>query len=107
MYLHTHRDLKKIASCRVKPFELMERTDESVLVSKEVMLKDGLEEVENLLTDLKNDEVGASYLKTAHSVSFSEMCTFTVELLASEHWRPEVKVAKRAGTFKIMRPSLK
>ena len=24
VYLHTHRDLKKSAACRVKPFELME-----------------------------------------------------------------------------------
>ena len=89
----------------------MERNDESVLELKEVMLEAGLEDIEKkllfttssgkassvkLLTELKNDEVGASYLKTAQSVSFSEMCTFTVELPTLEHWRPEVKVAKRA-----------
>ena len=45
MYLHTHGDLKKIASCQVKPFELVERSEESWLVSKEVMLEDGLEDV--------------------------------------------------------------
>ena len=39
VYLHTHGDLKKIAACRVKPFELV-NTDESV--SKEVMKEDGL-----------------------------------------------------------------
>ena len=62
MYLHTHGDLKRIASCRVKPFELVERTDEFALASKEVILEDGLEDVKNLLTNLKNDEVGANYL---------------------------------------------
>ena len=60
------------------------------------MLKDGLEDVENLYTDFKNDSVGASYLKMAQSVSFSEFCTYTIELPISEHWRPEVKVAKRS-----------
>ena len=52
--LHTHRDLKKIASCRVKPLQLVERNEESVLASKDVMLEDGLEDVENLFIDLKN-----------------------------------------------------
>ena len=85
VFLHTHRDLKKIASCHVKPFQLVERNEESVLASKDVVLEDGLEDVKNLFTDLKNDEVGASHLRTAQPVSFSEMCTYTVELPISEH----------------------
>ena len=83
----------------MKPFELVDRDEESALLksSKDVMLEDGLEEVKNLFTDnLRNDGVGASHLKTAQSVSFSEMCTYTVELPISEHWRPEVKIAKKA-----------
>ena len=46
VYLHTHSDLKKIAACRVKPFELVDQDEESA--SKEVMLEDGLKDVENL-----------------------------------------------------------
>ena len=62
--------------------------------NKAVMLEDGLEDVDNLfIDDLRNDVVGASHLRMAHSVSFSEMCTYTVELPTSEHWRPEIKVA--------------
>ena len=83
----------------MKLFELVEREEQSASskTGKEVMLEDGLEDVESLFTDdLRNDEVGASHLKTAQSVSFSEMCTYTVELLTSGHSRPEVKVAKRA-----------
>ena len=52
VYLHTHGDLKKIAACRVKPFELVD-TDEhttSTQNTKEVMLEDGLEDIENLYT---------------------------------------------------------
>ena len=93
VYLHTHGDLKKIAACRVKLFKLLDRDEESA--SKEVMLEDGLEDVENLYTDLKDDVIGASYLKMAQSVSFSELCSYTIELPVSEHWRPEVKAAKR------------
>ena len=80
IYIHRHGDLKKIASCHVKLFELVDRNEECALVSKEVMLDDGLEDVEYLFTDLKNDGVCASHLRTAQSVSFSVMCTYTVEL---------------------------
>ena len=60
------------------------------------MHEDGLEDVKNLFTDLKNDEVGACHLRAFQSVSLSEMCTYTMELPISEHWRPEVKIAKKA-----------
>ena len=63
---------------------------------REVMLEDGIEHIENLHTDIKDDIAGADYLKMANSVSFSEFCTYTVELPTSEHWRLEVKVAKKA-----------
>ena len=66
------------------------------------MLEDSLEDVENLLTDLKDDAVGANYLKVANSVSFSEFCTYTVDLPTSEHWRPEVKSMKQ-NTFKNLK----
>ena len=49
------------------------------------MLKDGLKDVENLYTDFRNDSFGANYLKMAQSVSFSELCTYTIELPISEH----------------------
>ena len=71
MYLHTHGYLMKIASCYVKLFEFVDRNEESVLVSKDLMLEDRLEDVKNLFTDLKNDDVGASHLRTAQTVSFS------------------------------------
>ena len=49
------------------------------------MLEDGLKDVENLYTDLKDDSVRASYLKMANSVSFSEFCAYIIELPVSEH----------------------
>ena len=61
VYLHTHGDLKKIAACRVKPFERLDQDEESAL--KEVMLEDGLKDLEDLYTDLKDDVIGTSYLK--------------------------------------------
>ena len=56
VYLHTHGDLKKIAACRVKPFELVEVEEQTTSTdnNKEVMLEDGLEEVENLYTEQLN-----------------------------------------------------
>ena len=49
VYLHTHGDPKKIAACRVKPYELV-NTDESTHNTKEVMQEDGLEDIDNLYT---------------------------------------------------------
>ena len=40
------------------------------------------------------DNVGAKYLKLVNTVSFSELCNFTVELPVSKHGTPEVKAAK-------------
>ena len=90
VYLHTHGDLKKIAACRVKPYRLVERDEQSATSTtgsgKAVMLEDGLEDMECLFTDnFRTDVIGANYLKIAQSVSFSDMCTYTVELLTSEH----------------------
>ena len=52
---------------------------------KQVMLEDGLEDVENLYTDLEKDVTGAKYLKMQNSVSFSETCSYVIELPISEH----------------------
>ena len=68
------------------------------------MLEDGLEDVKNLLDqeedkdedkeeDLQGDTVGAKYLRMVNTVSFSEMCNYTIELPASKHNTPDVKAA--------------
>ena len=94
--MHTHADLKKISACRVKPFKFIDRDENSVPEKKDLMNEDGLEDVENLYTDMKTDVVGGRYMRIAHSDSFSECCAYTVELPISKHWRLEVKVAKKA-----------
>ena len=54
VYLHTHGDLKRIAACRVKPYELV-NSDKEIHTTKEVMKEDGLEDIDNLYTtDLNN-----------------------------------------------------
>ena len=85
-----------MATCRVKPFQLVDRESIKDSNSKEVMLEDGLEDVKNLLDqeDLQGDTVGAKYLRMVNTVSFSEMCNYTIELPASKHGTPEVKAAK-------------
>ena len=103
IWIHTNGDIKKVATCKVKPYELVDRTaisENNDNVSKKVMLEDGLENVEDLM-DKKDeqkeselDNIGAKYLKVVNSVSFSDVAFFTVELPVSEHWKPEVKGAK-------------
>ena len=47
------------------------------------------------LQNLEKDVVGARSLMVVNSVSFSELCSYMVKLPIAEHWRPEVKVAKK------------
>ena len=60
------------------------------------MLEDGQDDVKNLMeqVELKEDNIGAKYLWMKNTVSFSELCNYTVELPASKHGSPEVKAAK-------------
>ena len=51
-------------------------------------------DLQDNLKDEEKDTVGAKYLKMVNSVSFSDLSVYTVELLVSEHGRPEVKEAK-------------
>ena len=59
------------------------------------MLEDRLEDVKNFLDqeDLQVHTVGAKYLRMVNTVSFSEMCNYTIELPASKHGMPEDKAA--------------
>ena len=78
----------------MKPYKLVDREaiqENNKDSSKQVMLEDGLQNVEDLMNKKEDtpeaelDTVGARYLKVVNSVSFSDV---------SEHWRPEVKEAK-------------
>ena len=71
-WFHIHGNVKKIAVCRVKPFKLVNQ-DEPEKCAKKVMLEDGLEDLENLLTDLKDDTIIAGYSKMANAISFSDI----------------------------------
>ena len=88
VWLHTHGDVKKVAACRVKPFQLVDREllkskSEKSAEEKHVMLEDRFKNVDDLqegdnLEDEKNDIIGAKYLKVANTVSFSDLCLYTV-----------------------------
>ena len=52
MWLHTNGDIKKVVTCKVKPYQLVSREgdkDDVDAISKNIMLEDGLKDVENLL----------------------------------------------------------
>ena len=58
------------------------------------MLENGKEYVENLFTEQLDKH--NTKIKTPRTISLADTCIYTVELPTSEHWRPEVKVAKKA-----------
>ena len=81
VWLHNIRNTKKVATCRFKPFQLVDRESIKDSDSKKMMLEDGLEYVNNLLDqeedkkgdeeeDLQGDTVGAKYLRMVNTVSF-------------------------------------
>ena len=44
----------------------------------------------------KHNTHNTSKMKAPQKISLTNTCIYTVELPTSEHWRPEVKVAKKA-----------
>ena len=57
VWLHTNGNIKKVAACKVKPYELVDREaikERGKQVSKPVMLEDSLESVENLMDKKDN-----------------------------------------------------
>lgn len=80
VWLHFNGEIRKVVSCRVKPYELLYRKsindDGSMEDKREVMLEDGLEDMDNLCTDLSPDSIGAKYPRMANSVSFNKICYF-------------------------------
>ena len=47
VWVHSAGDIKKVASCKVKPFQLVDRKSIKDF-SKEVIIEDGMEDVKNL-----------------------------------------------------------
>ena len=110
VWLHTIGDIKKVAACKVKPYELIDQDSMNCKCEKitnKFMLADGLEDVEIILdperlkqrdemkqADTTSDTIGTNYLKVVNSAWFSNLAIYTVELPVSEHGRPEVKEAK-------------
>ena len=55
VWIHAAGDIKKVAACKVKPFQLIDRevADKS---PKNLMLEDGLKDVKNLVNTKKHEE---------------------------------------------------
>ena len=123
VWLHTNGDIKKVASCKVRPYELVdtENLTHSMDTKKKkvVMLEDGLADVKdeqsendetihyvkkdwNDLIEEEKDCIGARYLKVVNHMSFSDYAIFTVELPVSKHGTPEVKEAKQTEVKNLM-----
>ena len=104
VWLHTNGDIKKVAACKVKPYELIDtenfkESQDSLTQCKKkrvVMLEDGLSDGEDQIPqveetiqyavnmiDAEKDCVGAQYLKVVNHMSFSDYAIYTVELPVS------------------------
>ena len=109
MWLHTNGDIRKVAACKVRPYELINTQDSQDSQSqskkkKVVMLEDGLADLKDIhyvekdwtgLIEEEKDCIGARYLKVVNHMSFSDYAIFTVELPVFKHGTQEVKEAKQ------------
>ena len=65
VWVHSDCDIRKVAAWRVKPYWLVDREmvkDKKNDIKKQVILENGLEDVENLFTDLNKDAISEKYL---------------------------------------------
>merc|ERR1711873_16503 len=117
VFIHSNGDVKKVAACKVKPFELRERIEErkeekrdeercpeiieeenkvendDKKEEKEVEVEENEDENE-VRRDLMNDVIGAEYLQVENEVYFMDYSIFTVEVPVREHGKPEIIEAK-------------
>ena len=117
VFIHSNGDVKKVAACKVKPYELKERIEENKeekrdeeicpqIIEEENKVENDdkkeeseveVEEIEDeneVRRDLQNDVIGAKYLQVEKSVYFMDYEIFTVEVPVREHGKPEIVEAK-------------
>ena len=59
VWLHTNGDIKKVAACKVKPYEWADRESDDYKAkksTKKVMMEDGLEDVDDLIDPEKEKQ---------------------------------------------------
>merc|ERR1712115_151340 len=117
VFIHSNGDVKKVAACKIKPYELKERTEEKKeenrdeerfpeIIEEENKVENDdkkeeseaeIEEIEDeneVRRDLQNDVIGAKYLQVEKSVYFMDYEIFSLEVPLREHGKPEIVEAK-------------
>ena len=116
VWLHTNGDIRKVAACKVRPYELIDTQDSQDSQSqskkkKVVMLEDGLADVKDIhyvekdwtgLIEEEKDCIGARYLKVVNHMSFLDYAIFIVELPVSKHGTPKANQAKQTEVKNLM-----
>ena len=116
IFAYYNGELRKVAMCTAKPYELKERTEEEkeksneqeeppeiIEEESEAENDDKIEDSETeregedeseLRRDLQNDIIGAKYLQVEKSVYFMDYEIFSVEVPLKDHNKPEIVDAK-------------
>merc|ERR1712041_31811 len=106
VFIHSNGDVKKVAACKVKPYDLKERTEEEKEENddKKEENETEIEEIEDeneVRRDLQNDIIGAKYLQVEKSIYFMDYEIFTLEVPVREHGKPEIVEAKNNEIQKL------
>merc|ERR1712115_526513 len=115
IFAYYNGELRKVAMCKAKPYELIERTEEEKDSSNEqeespeIIEEESEAETDNKMEDsetekeeegneirrdLQNDTIGAKYLQVEKSVYFMDCEIYSVELPLKDHNKPKIVKAK-------------
>ena len=98
VWLWTMGEIRKVAACRVKPYELKEKENkdddskDNDETKKEDDSSDKAKEVK--FVDFEKDKIGAYYLQVENNGCFDPLSIFSVEVPVTEHGKVEVIEAK-------------
>merc|ERR1711962_1747485 len=102
VFIYSNGDVKKVAACKVKPYDLKERTEEEKEANNDEEKEESETEIEEIedenevRRDLQNDIIGAKYLQVEKSVYFMDYEIFLLEVPVKEHGKPEIVEAKNS-----------
>merc|ERR1712177_23057 len=114
IFAYYNGEMRKVAMCRAKPYELIERTEEEknkndeqeetpeiIEEESEAENDDKIEDSETeredeseIRRDIQNDIIGAKYLQVEKSVYFMDYEIFLEEVPLKDHKKPEIVEAK-------------
>ena len=94
VWIYSMGDIRKVAACKVKPYDVEEFESKTNVENIPVILSNSDSEEFNQEKDSRSDAIGAYYMKLENHMSSDPISVMVVEVPVAEHGLPEVVAAK-------------